>query len=69
MKEVTNVGKKIFSCDRSLSGIITHEPERYCAVCRKTHKCYIVKWENGTCTKPCEKAVERINDNELIIKG
>lgn len=67
MKTVTNVGKRILSKDMRLSGIITSETERYCAVCKKKHRCYVIKWDNNTCTKPCERAVAELNDDEMII--
>lgn len=65
---VSNVGKVILSKDKTLSGRITHEVTRYCAICKKTHTCYIVKWSDGHCTKPCKKAVVELNDEELIMK-
>lgn len=68
MNTVSNVGKVILSNDKKMRGLVTHETQRYCAVCKKTHKCYIVRWDNGACTKPCEKAIEVLNDDELIIK-
>lgn len=65
---VSNVGKVILSKDKSVKGLVTHEAQRYCAVCKKTHRCYIVKWNDGHCTKPCEKAIIPLNDDELIMK-
>ena len=68
MKVLSNVGKTIWSNDKSKKGLITHETERYCAVCRKTHRCYTIKWEDNSCTKPCEKVIENLTENELIMK-
>lgn len=64
----TNVGKMILSKDKTLRGLVTHETQRYCAVCKKKHRCYIVRWDNGKSTKPCEKAVEPYGNDALIIK-
>lgn len=68
MKVVSDVGKLIWTKDKTMNGRVTHEINRYCAVCRKTHKCYIVKWSDGRCTKPCEKSVSDLNESELIVK-
>ena len=68
MKIVSKVGKTIFSNDKTLKGIVTHETQRYCAICKTKHTCYIVKWDNGRCTKPCGKAIEELNDDELIMR-
>lgn len=68
MKVVCTVGMSILSRDKSIKGIVTHETQRYCAICKKKHRCYIVKWNNGTCTKPCEKSIEALDDDTLIIK-
>lgn len=62
----SDVGKTILSSDRLHKGIITKESERYCAVCG-WHSCYIVRWDDGTMTKPCTAGVSYDRDSILII--
>jgi len=67
-KIYSNVGKVVLSKDKDKKGLIISEAERYCAICKKNHRCYVIKWEDKTCTKPCEKSVIEYDDDTLIIK-
>lgn len=62
-----DVGKKIWTRDHSEYGIVQKESHRYCAACGFTHSCYIVKWNDGTITKPCTKGVEVLPNGDLHI--
>lgn len=68
MNFVSNVGKVILSKNKEMKGIVTHEISRFCAICKTKHRCYIVKWDDGSCTKPCEKAIVPLDENRLIIQ-
>lgn len=52
-----DVGKTMWSRDRAIKGTVTGISQRRCAACGRTHTCYIVKWDDGTTTKPCTKAM------------
>ncbi len=56
------VGKTIWSRGRTEKGTITKESHRWCAGCGRHHSCYIVKWDDGSITKPCTAGVKQSND-------
>jgi hypothetical protein len=66
---MSDIGKTIWSRGHEEKGIVTNESERYCAVCGR-HSCYIVKWDDGTITKPCTAGVKVVGDelDELEIE-
>lgn len=37
----------------TMVGKITHHSTRYCAACCSVRPCYIVRWPDGSITKPC----------------
>ena len=53
------VGERIWNKEHTNSGIITKESRAYCPICKTTHPCYIVKWDNGKTTKPRQSMVMR----------
>lgn len=62
-----DIGKTIWSRGRKEKGVVTKLSERYCAGCQSTHTCYIVKWDDGTTTKPCTAGVKCVGDDLEII--
>ena len=64
---MSDVGKKIWSRDKSECGIVTAESQQYCAACGMTHSCDIVLWPDGKRTKPCTKGIECLSNGELQI--
>jgi hypothetical protein len=64
---MSDIGKIIWNRDRTEKGIVTNISSRYCACCGQ-HECLIVKWDDGTKTKPCTKGIKSINTNELQIE-
>lgn len=61
-----DVGKVIWSRGRKVKGMVTAVSERYCTVCGR-HTCYIVRWDDGTKTKPCTAGVREVG-TELEIE-
>ena len=64
-----DVGKIIWSRGKEIKGIVKSISSRYCAACGRNHRCYIVRWDDGTMTKPCSAGVGIIGGTggELII--
>ena len=60
------IGKTIWSRDRKSRGVVTGISSRRCAACGYS-RCYLVKWGDGTKTKPCTKGVGYTSDGDLII--
>ena len=54
---MSDIGKIIWSREHKERGVVTNESERYCAVCGR-HSCLIVKWDDGTKTKPCTAGIK-----------
>lgn len=61
-----DIEKTILSRDRSMKGTVTAISHRNCACCGYA-ACYIVKWDNGTTTKPCAKGVGHTPEGDLLI--
>lgn len=66
-KNMSDVGKKIWTRDKSECGTVTAESQRYCAACGMTHSCNIVLWPDGKKTKPCTKGIECLPNGDLHI--
>lgn len=64
---MSDIGKIIWSRGHKERGVVTNESERYCAVCGR-HSCLIVKWDDGTKTKPCTAGVKCLSNGELEIE-
>jgi hypothetical protein len=64
---MSNVGKIIWARGRKEKGIVVKESFRWCAACGRNHDCYIVKWDDGTKTKPCTAGIKTVGD-ELEIE-
>lgn len=63
-----DIGKTIFARGtRDIKGTVKSVSSRYCAACQSTHTCYIVKWDDGTTTKPCTAGVKVNSDGTLQI--
>ena len=62
-----DVGRTMWAIDRSTKGIVTCVSERYCAACQRRRRCYIVKWEDGTRTKPCVGGCSYDGEDLIII--
>lgn len=60
------VGKVIWSRDRSVKGTVTAISHRRCSLCGYA-PCYIVKWEDGNTTKPCMKGASYTPEGDLLI--
>ena len=60
------IGKTFWSRDRKIRGVVTGISSRRCAACGYS-RCYLVKWEDGTRTKPCAKDVGYTPNGDLII--
>jgi hypothetical protein len=62
-----DVGATVWSRDRSIKGVVTGISQRRCAACGCTRTCYLVKWDDGTTTKPCIKGVGYTREGDLLI--
>lgn len=61
-----DIGKTLWSRNKTSKGRIVGVSNRYCAGCQGMHSCYIVQWENGLKTKPCTNGVS-VEGSDLII--
>jgi hypothetical protein len=62
----SEIGKTFWSRDKKCRGVVTGISARRCAACGYS-RCYLVKWEDGTRTKPCVKGVGYTPEGDLII--
>ena len=60
-----DVGKIIYSATRKVQGKVTNISSRYCSACGREHHCYIVKWDDGSRSRPCTAAVSVNPDGTL----
>lgn len=58
----------MLSRDGKKAGLVESRQIRYCAACQGMHSCYLVRWTDGTTTKPCTAGVREIVPGVLIIK-
>ena len=62
----SEVGAPFLSRDAAIKGHVEKISSRRCAVCSYC-TCYIVRWEDGTVTKPCVRGVGYNADGILQI--
>lgn len=48
----------------TMVGKITRRSTRYCAACASIRPCYIVRWPDGSVTKPCVHGCKSLGNNQ-----